>query len=238
MRASARRCWAAVSPRRIRRTRCSGMAAALGLPTVDIDITFNSITMAATVAWSRRRSRRCDWSATAPPTSPARRGDPHRRTGGGEGLSVYRAAENWPTPSRRTTLIPCRWRPWVGPGRRARSRVARRGARHRGHRVRRHRAHRPAGPPPRPVRGRAVLPAARGGHVATVSTLALFGVGALPRAPTRRWSSRRASRCCCRGCRWWAPCRMRSPGTTSPRRAGPPRSRCCPRGCSPASSWG
>ena len=46
------------------------MAAALGLPTVDIDITFNSITMCCHRAWSRRRSRRCDWSATAPPTSP------------------------------------------------------------------------------------------------------------------------------------------------------------------------
>jgi uncharacterized membrane protein YjjB (DUF3815 family) len=68
-----------------------------------------------------------------------------------------------------------------------------------------------------------------GALVGTVATLALLALGVLPPGPEPRSSSRRGSRCCCRGCRSWVPYQTRFPASTSPRRDGRPRSRCCLR---------
>jgi uncharacterized membrane protein YjjP (DUF1212 family) len=44
-----------------------------------------------------------------------------------------------------------------------------------------------------------------GAMVATVFTLGLFAAGALPPGTQRPWSSQPTSQSCCRGCQWWAP---------------------------------
>ena len=41
-----------------------------------------------------------------------------------------------------------------------------------------------------------------GALVVTVATLGLIAIGALPEELSRRWSSRPASPCCSRACRW------------------------------------
>ncbi|OLT17461.1 hypothetical protein BJF78_13120 [Pseudonocardia sp. CNS-139] len=76
-----------------------------------------------------------------------------------------------------------------------------------------------------------------GGMLATGATLAMFAGGCSRRARCRPWWSPPASRCCCRACRWSARCRTPSRATTS-RRPGGPRRSCCSRpGCSPVWCW-
>jgi uncharacterized membrane protein YjjP (DUF1212 family) len=155
------------------------MAAALGLPTVDVDITFNSITMcchrgmvaAPLTAMRLVRYRTTDLTRLAAVTRIVARVER-------EGLDV-RAAEaalaeavaaNHPYPRWVATLG------WAGQAAAVALLLG-------GPLVIAATAFAvtaPAGPPARPVRGRAVLPAAGRGMVAAVSTLALFGVGALP----------------------------------------------------------
>ena len=242
MRRRARCCWPAVSPRRRPRPRCSAWRRRCGLPTVDIDITFNSITMCCHRGMVARAAH--DDAARPLPhhrPHPAGRGDPHRRAGGAP--SAVRATgprRSWPTPSRPTHPYP-RWAATLGwAGQAAAVAVLLGGA---------------------PIIAATAFAVTAlidrlgrllgrfgvapfflqivGAVVATVSTLALFGIGALPAgtqpvAGHRGGHHRAALRAV--GGRHRAGRDLR----LLRHRGGPGGRgrRCCPRGCSPVSSSG